>query len=96
MDDAARGLGRQPDLYGANFFVAGVTPAARGDRTMKKLQLDLDTIRVDGFAVLPAGSAEGTVLAQEGALVTANVTCSDNDTCYLASCRTAYPCRPCQ
>ncbi|MFL5385182.1 MAG: hypothetical protein ACJ8GN_21905 [Longimicrobiaceae bacterium] len=61
---------------------------------MKKLALDVNALRVEGFEVEPQVTEEGTVVANE--LVTLRTCACTGDTCYPQfSCNTGNPCKPC-
>jgi hypothetical protein len=62
---------------------------------MKKLQLDVNALRVERFEVQPEVAEEGTVVANDllATLRTCNCT---GDTCYPQfSCNTGNPCKIC-
>lgn len=59
---------------------------------MRKLALDLDTLRVESFTTLEAQSARGTVRGHDDTMETENCTI-DYDTCLLATCLTIKGCR---
>jgi len=62
---------------------------------MKKLQLDVEALRIEKFEVLPRELAgEGTVVGQDGALITEWSKCQQ-ETCWNGSCGTGNPCRQC-
>ena len=62
---------------------------------MKKLNLDVDALRVDRFEVEPEVTETGTVVANE-VLVTLRTCNCTAETCYPNfSCNTGNPCKPC-
>jgi len=62
---------------------------------MKKLELDLNALRVDRFEVEPEVAEAGTVVANELLLTLRTCNCT-GDTCYPQfSCATGSPCKPC-
>jgi hypothetical protein len=56
---------------------------------MKKLALDLDTLRVESFATQEAQPARGTVCGHDDTMETENCTI---DTCLLGTCLTLKTC----
>jgi hypothetical protein len=62
---------------------------------MKKLNLDLNALRVERFEVESQDTEKGTVVANE-LLVTLRTCNCTGDTCYPQfSCNTGNPCKPC-
>lgn len=59
---------------------------------MKKLQLDVESLRVESFATQEARSARGTVRGHDDTMETED--CSI-DTCLLGTCLTIKTCRTC-
>jgi hypothetical protein len=62
---------------------------------MKKLALDVNTLRVEGFEVEPAVTEKGTVAPNEFMVTLRTCNCTA-ETCYPQfSCNTGNPCKPC-
>jgi hypothetical protein len=64
---------------------------------MKKLKLNVDSIRVDGFDVLPVEAASGGTVVGRG-IPTVGTECptrGEEPTCNLGSCNTGQPCSYC-
>ncbi|HYR10670.1 MAG TPA: hypothetical protein VEQ60_23030 [Longimicrobium sp.] len=59
---------------------------------MKKLALNVDTLRVESFATQETASGRGTVRGHDDTMETENCTI-DYDTCLLATCLTIKGCR---
>jgi hypothetical protein len=59
---------------------------------MKKLMLDVDTLRVESFATQDVDARRGTVRGHDDTMETENCTI-DYDTCLLATCLTIKTCR---
>lgn len=70
---------------------------------MKKLQLNVDSLRVEPFEVMPREKAvKGTVMGQDAARLTEPWRCSLDSQCYAntcgggTSCDTGSPCIACR
>lgn len=58
---------------------------------MKKLSLDLDTLRVESFATQDVQAARGTVRAHDDTVETEN--CTFEQTCLITTCVSLKACR---
>ncbi|HEX6373787.1 MAG TPA: hypothetical protein VF006_32970 [Longimicrobium sp.] len=60
---------------------------------MRKVALDLDTLRVESFATQDAQPARGTVRGHDDTIETENCTIDYEFTCWQATCPTFKGCR---